>query len=173
MIGIEDDETEVVNRRHIAPVEDRLHATQVQRSGRVCPLLDDDELGELVSRARPSATSTGDGQLDVLTGDASASTKPLTVRNRLGNLPNDIATLRAAPFERQALSVICREVTFDAAVGRDWQVHRLAAKTIEPEKVGLLSLATALGAPRVTLGAPWNKDCLLAFPAAHATCDTR
>lgn len=167
-----DDNHEVVDRRRIELVDDRLPAAPIHHRRGVHPMhgdgdpLNDDALGELATRVRSSATSNFDIELDELTEDLRAPIKTLSLRDWPDNFPADIATLRRAPYESQADSVMYREVMASAAEERGWRVRRFDAKTIEAEAIGLLDFDGALEAPRSTLGTPWNKDHRVAFAAA-------
>jgi hypothetical protein len=140
-----------------APIHHEGGAHAMHRRG---PIPDDDALSALVATVRASAVEVSAASLDALPkGITSISLAAWDT-----NFPSDMATLRRAPFEARADSIMYRKVLDDLARARGWAVHLFDPKTVEAEAARVVG-SDALQAPRQTLGAPWTKDHRTAFAA--------
>jgi hypothetical protein len=83
------------------------------------------------------------------------------------DFPDDIATLRRAPYEARADSVMYRQVLAEQARSRGWEVHRFDAKDVESEAARVLGARShdVLHGPRAALGPPWGNDHRMALAA--------
>lgn len=160
----------VVDRRRVELVEPGLPAAPIHHEGgphemhRTGEPLDDDALAALVASVRASAERMTAAALDGLA--ALGPITSLSVR-AWDDLPDDIATLRQAPHESRADSVMYRQVLADLAGDRGWDVHLFDARTVEADARALLGdrATEVLDGPRARLGAPWAKDHRLALAA--------
>jgi hypothetical protein len=159
----------VVDRRRIELLEDGLPSAPVHHAGGPHALHadaavpDDAALASLVADVRASALRTTAASLDALP-DGIVS---ISLRAWPPDFPTDIATLRVAPYEAQADSVMYRQVLAELAVERGWAVHQFDGATVERDAVTLLGARAddVLHGPRTRLGPPWAKDHRMALAA--------
>lgn len=164
----------VVDRRRIELIETGLPVAPIHHEGgphelhRTGAPLTDEELASLVAEVRTSVERTTTRSLAVLADDLPGPVATLSLRAWPGDFPTDVATLRRAPFESQADSVMYRQVlaeVAEVAEARGWTVHRFDAATVEAgarAQLGDQADDVLLG-PRKQLGAPWAKDHRLAL----------
>ena len=168
-----DDDHQVVDRRRIELIGPGLPAAPIHHEGGPHPLhrsgdpLDDDALAALVAEVRASVGTTASDALDALQG---ALTRPITsiaLRSWPIDFPGDIATLRRAPYESRADSIMYCEVLADQARARGWAVRTYEARNVEAEAARILGERTdaVLRGPGRTLGPPWAKDHRMALAA--------
>ena len=120
---------------------------------------------------RASAVRATSASLDVLPGPIES----ISLRAWPDGFPTDIATLRRAPYESQADSVLYRLVLAEVAAVRSWEVHRYDARTVEDEAAAILGdrAHEVLHGPRSVLGPPWSKDHRTALAAAVVAGQSR
>jgi len=167
----------VVDRRRIELVEPGVPVAPIHHEGgahelhRLGDPPDDDALAELVARVRASAVRATSASLDVLPGPIES----ISLRAWPDGFPTDIATLRRAPYESQADSVLYRLVLAEVAAVRSWEVHRYDARTVEDEAAAILGdrAHEVLHGPRSVLGPPWSKDHRTALAAAVVAGQSR
>jgi hypothetical protein len=156
----------VVDRRRLEMIEAGLPAAPVHHEGgrhemhRSGPPLSDDELVALVTKVRASVVKVTSASLDALPDGIES----ISLAAWAADFPTDIATLRRAPWEARADSVMYRQVLDDLARARGWQVHLYDPKTVEAEAARIVG-SDALATPRKALGPPWTKDHRVALAA--------
>ncbi|MEZ5374631.1 MAG: hypothetical protein R2704_18315 [Microthrixaceae bacterium] len=167
------DDHEVVDRRRIELVEPGVSTAPIHHDGgphelhRVGPPLGDAALAKLVAEVRASAGRASSASLDRLERELDGPIVSLSVRDWPQDHPSDLATLRRAPYESRADSVMYCQVLAELARDRGWDVHRFDAKTVEAaatERLGDRAEAVLHG-PRSVLGPPWAKDHRVALAA--------
>jgi hypothetical protein len=151
---------DIVDRRRIELVEPDLPSAPVEHE---LDGLDDDQAVRLVADVRAAAVRATTAALDELCAALPAPITAMSLRHWPDDFPVDIATLRRAPYNARADSVMYRQVLADAAHTRGWAVHLYDAKAVEAQAVRLAG--DVLQEPRATLGAPWAKDHRVAFAA--------
>lgn len=167
------DDHAVIDRRRIeliepgestAPIHHEGGAHDLHRSG---DPPSDDELASLVARVRSSARRAGAEALDELAVSLPGPISSLSVRAWPSDFPTDIATVRRAPYESRADSVMYCQVLAELGSDRGWGVHLYDAKLVEEEAVRLLGerASDVLRGPRTVLGPPWNRDHRTALAA--------
>ena len=154
---------DVVDRRTLALVEPGVPAAPIHHDGKP---LDDDSVASLIATVRASARRATSASLDELATAISDPIVSMSLRSWPLDFPDDIATLRRAPFEARADSVMYRQVLADARA-RGWEVHLFDAKDVESKATKLLGPRAddVLYGPRKTLGPPWGKDHRMALAA--------
>jgi hypothetical protein len=164
----------VVDRRRIELLEPGLPGAPIHHEGGQHamhtgdgPPRSDDDLAALVAQVRASAVRTTAASLDELAAAVGAPIMSLSLRAWPDDFPQDIATLRRAPYESHADSIMYRQVLAEAAETRGWHVHLFDAKDVERAAAALLGdrAEDVLHGPRKTLGAPWAKDHRMALAA--------
>jgi hypothetical protein len=155
---------DVVDRRTLALVEPGVPAAPIHHDGKA---LDDESVASLVAAVRASARRATSASLDELATAISDPIVSMSLRAWPLDFPDDIATLRRAPFEARADSVMYRQVLADAARARGWEVHLFDAKDVESTATNLLGPRAddVLYGPRTALGPPWGKDHRMALAA--------
>jgi mono/diheme cytochrome c family protein len=164
----------VVDRRRVELIEPGLPAAPVHHAGgahemhRGAATLTDDELAALVAEVRSSVHRMASRAWADLAATVAEPIRSVSVRDWPRDFPKDIATLRRAPYESRADSVMYCEVLAAAAAGRGWAVHRYDAKRVEQRAADVVGdpSGEVLRRPRATLGTPWTKDHRLALAAA-------
>ena len=167
------DDHEVVERRRLELIEPGLPAAPIHHEGgphlmhRHGDPLDDAALGSLVAEVHASVVRATSRSLDELAGDLPAPVRSLSVRAWPDGFPDDIATLRRAPYESRADSVMYCRVLAELAAERGWEVHTYDAKRVEAEAADILGPRAddVLLSPRTRLGPPWTKDHRTALAA--------
>ena len=168
-----DDHHQVIDRRRIELLEPDLPAAPIHHHGgqhelhRTGEPPSDEELAALVATVRASAERASSASLDELAADLPAPIRTLSLRAWPADFPTDIATLRRAPYESSADSVMYRQVLADLGRQRGWEIHRFEANEVEREAARLLAdrADEVLHGPRSRLGAPWNRDHRMALAA--------
>jgi hypothetical protein len=163
----------VADRRRIELIERGLPPAPVHHEGgahlmhRTGEPLDDDALGALVVAVRASVVRTGTAALDAIAGSVAAPIVSIAVRGWPADFPTDVATLRRAPYESRADSVMYCQVLAELARDRGWDVQHYDAGSVEDEARRLLGRRAddVLLGPRATLGPPWTKDHRTALAA--------
>jgi hypothetical protein len=152
----------VVDRRRIALVEPGRPTAPIHTQEHHG--LDDAALARIVADVRASAERATRASLDALPDGIVT----LSVRAWPTDFPTDLATLRRAPYEARADSVMYREVLAEAADARGWALHRFDAASVEAQARRILGAraTSVLDDPRVALGPPWGKDQRIALAAA-------
>ena len=91
----------------------------------------------------------------------------MSIRALQEDFPDDIATLRRAPYEARADAVMYRRVLAELERARGWDLHLFHAKTVLSEAELVLGdrADDVLHGPRKTLGPPWTKDHCMALAA--------
>lgn len=158
------DEHRVVDRRRIVLVEPDVAAAPIHHEGKG---LTDSAAAALVAEVRASAVRATSSALDMLADDLGQPIVSMSIRTLPSKFPDDIATLRGAPYEARADAVMYRRVLAELARSRSWNLHFYNAKTVLSEAERVLSSRTAevLHGPRLTLGPPWTKDHRVALAA--------
>jgi hypothetical protein len=164
-----DESYAVVDRRRIELLEPDLPSAPIHHSGGPHALHadaavpDDDALASLVAQVRASAVRTTAASLDALP-DGIVS---ISLRAWPADFPTDIATLRVAPYEAQADSVMYRQVLAELATAQGWHVHQFDGAKVEAEAAKLLGARAedVLHGPRTRLGPPWSRDHRMALAA--------
>ncbi|MCO1661136.1 hypothetical protein [Pseudonocardia humida] len=154
----------VVDRRRIELIEPGVPVAPVEHE---VEGLADAAAAELVARARASAARAAAAALDELVAAVREPIVSLSLRAWPPDFPDDIATLRRAPYDARADSVMYRQVLDDQARARGWAVHLYAAGDVERRAAALLGdrAAAVLHGPRDALGPPWTKDHRAALAA--------
>lgn len=168
-----DDDHHVVDRRRVELLGNDLPAAPIHHEGgphamhRRGDALDDDALEALVVRVRISALAAINAELERLETDLTEPVASLHVRAWPEDFPTDIATLRVAPYESAADSVMYRQVLVDVAAERGWAVGTFDARTVLGDAADLLGdrADEVLQGPRRRLGPPWTKDHRMALAA--------
>ena len=163
----------VVDRRRIELIEPDLPAAPIHHVGgphelhRPAQPLDDDALAALVADVRASVIRATARALDELAAALPRPVLSLSVRSWPADFPEDIATLRRAPYESRADSIMYCQVLADAGHDRGWDIHCYDAKRVEADATRMLGPRAdeVLHGPRTTLGPPWSKDHRTALAA--------
>lgn len=166
------DDHVVVDRRRLELLAPGLPAAPIHHEGgahelhRTGPELDDAALAALVAEVRASAVQATSEALDAIVADLPGPIGRVALRDWPDGLPTDIATLRRAPHESKADSVMYRRILAELAAARGWAVHRYG-KDVEREARALLGAQAdeVLVGPRTVLGPPWTKDHRVALAA--------
>lgn len=158
------DEHQVVDRRRIELVEPGTAWAPIHHEGRG---LDDRAAAALVAEVRASALRATSSALDTLADHLTRPVVSLSIRALPAQFPDDIATLRRAPYEARADAVMYRRVLARIARSRGWDLHPYNAKTVLAEAERILGdrADEVLHGPRLTLGPPWTKDHRVALAA--------
>ena len=168
-----DADFDVVDRRRVQLVDDGLSAAPVHHIGgphvihHSGSLVSDEQLAEIVTTVRASVTAWAHQTLTELHDSLGRSITSVSVRGWPEEFPTDLATLRRAPYESRADSVMyCQEIA-RAARTWGWHVHSYDAGSVEAHARRLLGprAPAVLDEPRVRLGPPWTKDHRLALSA--------
>ena len=156
-----------MDRRRIELVEPGVAAAPIHHEGKG---LDDRAAAALVAEVRASTLRATSSALDVLADDLGQQIVSMSIRALPSKFPDDIATLRRAPYEARADAVMYRRVLADLAHARGWGLHFFNAKTVLSEAERVLGSRTTevLHSPRQTLGLPWTKDHRVALAATVA-----
>ncbi|GAA0225527.1 hypothetical protein [Cryptosporangium japonicum] len=147
----------VVDRRRIELVEPGTPVAPVHSDGAA---LDDVAAADLVARVRASAGRATAAALGDLAADVGAPIVSLSLRAWPPDFPADLATLRRAPYEARADSVMYRQVLAECAQARGWAVHLFDANDVEARAARLLGRP-----PERPAGPPWTKDHRVALAA--------
>lgn len=166
------DDHQVVDRRRIELIEPGLPVAPVHHEGgpweehRTGPPLTDDELRSLVADVRASVVRATSGALDELASVLPAPVRSLSIRSWPTDVPTDLATLRVAPWESRADSIMYLEALAAVGTERGWVVHRYE-KDVEAQARAVLGdrADDVLDGPRRRLGPPWTKDHRTALAA--------
>jgi hypothetical protein len=164
---------EVADRRRVelidpglpnAPIHHEGGAHAMHRSGEG---LDDAALARLVADVRASAVRTTAAALDDIGAAVPGPILSMSVRDWPDDFPDDVTTLRRAPYESRADSVMYCQVLAELAGTRGWAVHRYNAKVVEADAARILGdrADDVLRGPRERLGPPWSKDHRTALAA--------
>jgi hypothetical protein len=164
---------EVADRRRVelidpglpnAPIHHEGGAHAMHRSGEG---LDDAALARLVADVRASAVRTTAAALDDIGAAVPGPILSMSVRDWPDDFPDDVTTLRRAPYESRADSVMYCQVLAELAGARGWAVHRYNAKVVEADAARILGdrADDVLRGPRERLGPPWSKDHRTALAA--------
>ncbi len=159
------DHHQVVDRRRIELVEPGTAVAPIHSDG---ARLDDVAVAALVAEVRASAERATSTAFDELAAEVPGEIASLSLRWWPDDFPRDLPTLRRAPYEARADSVMYREVLADQARARGWSVHLFDAGDVESLALAALGERSddVLRAPRSVLGPPWGKDQRIAFAAA-------
>jgi hypothetical protein len=114
----------------------------------------------LVETVRASVIRACSSALDDLAGPIIS----ISLRRWPPDFPDDIATLRRAPYEARADAIMYRHVLAELAHERGWEVHAYDAKSVEAQASALLG-ERADAILRPALGPPWTKDHRVALAA--------
>jgi hypothetical protein len=150
----------VIDRRRLKLVEPGVTAAPIHyQSAR----LDVAATADLVDAVRASVIRATAAALDALAHPIAS----ISLRRWPHDFPQDIATLRQAPWEARADAIMYRHVLAELAHERGWEVHLYDAKSAESEAGALLGerADTILHGPRAALGPPWTKDHRTALAA--------
>jgi hypothetical protein len=155
---------DVVDRRRIALVEPGVPPAPIHHDGQT---LDDDAVAALVANVRASARRATSASLDGLAAALADPIVSMSLRAWPLDFPDDIVTLRRAPYEARADSVMYRQVLAEQARERGWEVHLFDAKDVERTAASILgaNAHAVLHGPRATLGPPWGNDHRMALAA--------
>jgi hypothetical protein len=158
------DRAEVVDRRRITLVEAGVTEAPIHYESKH---LDDAGTAALVAEVRASVVRATGKALEELAASLTEPVVSISLRILPANFPEDIATLRRAPYEARADAVMYRQVLVDLADDRGWAVHFYEAKTVLGQATAVLGERTdaVLDGPRSTLGPPWTKDHRTALAA--------
>ena len=158
---------QVVDRRRIEWVEPGVTAAPIHYEGKG---LDDDAAAALVAEVRASALRATSRALDALAEDLARPVASMSIRALPAEFPDDIATLRRAPWEARAGAVMYRRELAELARARGWDLHLFNAKTVLDEAERILGIRAdeVLHGPRRALGPPWTKDHRMALAATVA-----
>jgi hypothetical protein len=167
----------VVDRRRIELIEPGLPAAPIHHEGGTHEMhssgepLDDEGLAALITKVRDSVMRITAISLDELVSALAAPITALAIRGWRSDFPEDIATLRRAPYESRADSVMYCQVLAEVAAQRGWDVCPYDAKNVEAKAVAMLGPRAdeVLHGPRSTLGPPWSKDHRTALAAIIVT----
>jgi hypothetical protein len=158
------DDHRVADRRRIELVEPGTPVAPVHHDGAG---LDDAALAEMLAVVRASAARAPARALDAIAAALDEPVVSLSLRAGPADFPTDLATVRRAPYESRADSVMYLQVLHAAARDRGWAVHLFDAKDAQPRAAALLGdrAHDVLHGPRATLGPPWTNDHRLALAA--------
>lgn len=154
----------VVDRCRIELVEPSVATAPIHHEGKP---LDDDATLALVAEVRASAVRATSAALDELVAAVAGPIVSMSLRAWPLDFPEDIATLRRAPYEARADSVLYRQVLAEQARARGWTVEVFDARDVEARAAAFLGPRAdeVLHGPRTTLGPPWTKDHRMALAA--------
>lgn len=163
----------VRDRRRIELLEEGVPAAPIHHQGGFHEMHrdgappDDAALAALVSEVRAAAIRQTSTALDAITSEVPGQVLSLSVRGWPSDFPTDIATLRRAPYESRADSVMYCQVLAELAQSRGWAVSFYDPKTVESVAAAALGPRAddILFGPRSTLGPPWNRDHRMALAA--------
>ena len=158
------DDHRVVDRRRIELVEPGVAWAPIHHEGKG---LTDSAAAALVAEVRASALRATSSALDMLADDLGQQVLSMSIRALPSKFPDDIATLRRAPYESRADAVMYRRMLAELARSRNWNLHSYNAKTVLSEAEHVLGSRTTevLHGPRLHLGPPWTKDHRVALAA--------
>ncbi|MFN8050589.1 MAG: hypothetical protein U0Q22_04070 [Acidimicrobiales bacterium] len=167
------DDHQVVDRRRIELIGPDLPAAPIHHEGGTWEMhssgepLDDAGLERLVAEVRASVVESTRVAYDEIAAAIPEPIDSVAIRAWPDDFPTDIATLRCAPYESRADSVMYLQVLAEVAEARGWEVRRYSAKDVEAEATTLLGdrAHEVLHGPRATLGPPWAKDHRIALAA--------
>jgi hypothetical protein len=162
----------VVDRRRLSLIEPDLPAAPIHHRG--SRSLDDREAAALVAQVRASVLRMASASLEKLDRDLPEPLASMSLRAWPSDFPTEIATLRRAPFESRADSVMYRELLAQLARERGLELHYYDAKTVERDAASLLGDRSdeVLNGPREALGPPWTKDHRMALAATVLAAST-
>lgn len=161
----------VIDRRRVELIGDGLPSAPIHQYSGVHPMhdsgrtLDDSALEALSAEVRASATQHVARVFDALVGELGRSVDSFSLREWSSDFPTDISTLRRAPYESRADSVMYRQVMAEQAARRGWVTKYFDANTIQQSAARLLDGDDVIERQRQVLGPPWNKDHRIAFAA--------
>jgi hypothetical protein len=155
---------EVVDRRRIELVEPGLTAAPIHYESH---RLDLAATAALVAEVRASVVRAATSALDEVASALPAPVVSISLRALPPAFPTDIAVQRRPPYEARADAIMYRQVLFELAHARDWNVHFYDAKHVVAQAVSILAERAdeVLHGPRSTLGPPWTKDHRTALAA--------
>jgi hypothetical protein len=121
----------------------------------------------LVATVRASVVPASSAALDEIAASLPEPIVSISLRTWPADFPADIAVQRRPPYEARADAIMYRQVLFDLARDRGWDVHLYSAKGVVAQAVSLLGERAdeILHGPRATLGPPWTKDHRTALAA--------
>ena len=148
---------QVVDRRRIELVEPGITAAPIHYESK---RLDVDGTAALVAKVRASVIRATSAALDEIAAALPAPVVSISLRSWPPNFPDDIAVQRRSPYEARADAIMYRQILFELAHARDWEVHPYNAKDVEGLAVAILAERAdeVLRGPRATMGPPWTKD---------------
>jgi hypothetical protein len=160
------DDHDVVDRRRIELIGPDLPNAPIEPESKG---LSDTDLAALMRRVRASVVRITKASLDDLAADLGAPIRSISLRSWPPDFPTDLATLRRAPYDSRADSILYLQVLADVAHERGWAVHLYDAKQVEQQAVAALGGPShaddVLHGPRKRLGPPWAKDHRMALAA--------
>jgi|Tabmets5t2r1_1033131.scaffolds.fasta_scaffold29500_2 hypothetical protein len=155
---------EVVDRRRIELIEPGISAAPIHYT-RGC--LDVAATAALVAKVRASVVRAASAAFDELAAALPVPVVSISLRAWPLDFPDDVAVQRRAPYEARADAIMYRQVLFELAHARGWEVHLYDAKAVVDQAVRVLAERAdeVLYGPRATMGAPWAKDHRVALAA--------
>jgi len=155
---------EVVDRRRIELVEPGITAAPIHYESK---RLDVAATAALVAKVRASVVRATSAAFDELANALPAPIVSISLRTWPRDFPDDITVQRRTPYEARADAIMYRQVLYELAHARRWEVRLYVAKDVEREAAALLGdrADEVLQGPRATLGPPWTKDHRIALAA--------
>ena len=155
---------EVVDRRRMELVEPGVTPAPMHYDSH---RLDLAETAALVATVRASVARAASAAFDELEAALPEPVHSISLRTWAADFPEDLATLRRAPYESRADAVMYRQILSELAHARAWEVHRYVAKDVVSRATQVLGARAdeVLQGPRGRLGPPWTQDHRVALAA--------
>jgi hypothetical protein len=155
---------EVADRRRIALVEPGLPPAPIEHDAQPLTAA---AATALVAKVRASAERASSHALDEIANALPASMVSISLRTWPPDFPEDIDVQRRAPYQARADAIMYRQVLFELAQARGWEVHLYDAGAVVNQAVRKLAdqADQVLHGPRATMGPPWTKDHRVALAA--------
>ncbi|MGH8990795.1 MAG: hypothetical protein ACRDZ7_04625 [Acidimicrobiia bacterium] len=155
---------DVVDRRRIELIEPGTAAAPIHHEGRGLDLA---AAVVVVAEVRASALQATAAALDEIATALPEPVVSISLRACPIDFPDDIIIQRRPPYEARADAIMYRQVLFEVAHDRGWDVHFYNAKEVLGQAVGILAerADAVLQGPRARMGPPWTKDHRTALAA--------
>jgi len=158
------DDHEVVDRRRMELVEPGVTPAPMHYDSH---RLDLAETAALVATVRASVARAASTAFDELGAALPEPIRSISLRAWPADFPEDLATLRRAPYESRADAVMYRQVLSELARARGWVVRFYVSKDVVAQATRALGARAdeVLQGPRARLGPPWTQDHRVALAA--------
>jgi hypothetical protein len=155
----------VVDRRRLSLIEAGLPPAPYEHE---VPRLTDDAAEVLLAEIRGAVARATARALAELAAAVDLPIVSISLRAWAPDFPDDLPTLRRAPYSAMADSVLYRQHIAEAAVSRGWSVHLYDASAVEHQLAVVVGARAheVLHGPRQRLGPPWTKEHRTALAAA-------